>query len=121
MKIMLLAAATLSLGVGAADADNKGNANTNEGNANTRYMQTIREAAPASHPGGSPAARCSCCSAAEGLAAGPTVDPALLTRSAGRASGRGVVGQGPYGNAQTHTKQGDMLAGSEVSRPPIPI
>src|SRR6478735_9175424 len=50
MKIMLLAAATLSLGVGAADADNKDNANTNEGNANTRYTQTIREAAPTSHP-----------------------------------------------------------------------
>ena len=43
MKIMLLAAVTLSLGVGAADADNKGN-------ANTRYTQTIREAAPTSHP-----------------------------------------------------------------------
>ena len=50
MKIMLLAAATLSLGVGAADADNKGNANPNEGNADTRYTQTIREAAPTSHP-----------------------------------------------------------------------
>ena len=50
MKIMLLAAATLSLVVGAANADNKGNANTNEGNANTRYTQTIREAAPTSHP-----------------------------------------------------------------------
>ena len=50
MKIMLLAAATLSLGVGAANADNKGNANTNEGNANTRHTQTIREAAPTSHP-----------------------------------------------------------------------
>jgi hypothetical protein len=47
MKIMLLAAATLSLRVGTADADNKGNANTNEGNANTRY---IREAVPTSHP-----------------------------------------------------------------------
>jgi hypothetical protein len=50
MKIMLLVAATLSLGVGAANADNKGNANTNEGNANTRHTQTIREAAPTSHP-----------------------------------------------------------------------
>ena len=47
MKIMLLAAVTLSLGVGAADADNKGTANTNEGNANTRY---ILEAVPTSHP-----------------------------------------------------------------------
>ena len=46
MKIMLLAAATLSLGVGAADADNKGN----YGHANTRYTHTIREAAPTSHP-----------------------------------------------------------------------
>ena len=43
MKIMLLAAATLSLGVGAADADNKGN-------ANPRDTQTIREAGPTSHP-----------------------------------------------------------------------
>ena len=86
MKIMLLAAATLSLGVGAANADNKANANTNEGNANTRYTQTIREAAPTSHPQVPPPPSCS---AAEGLAAGPTVDPALLTRSAGRASGRG--------------------------------
>ena len=57
MKIMLLAAATLSLGVGAANADNKGNANTNEGNANTnegnpntRDTRTIREAGPTSHP-----------------------------------------------------------------------
>ena len=50
MKIMLLAAATLSLRVGTADADNKGNANTNEGNANTRDTQTIREAGPTSHP-----------------------------------------------------------------------
>ena len=88
MKIMLLAAAALSLGVGAADADNKGNANTNEGNANTRYTQTIREAAPTSHPEVPPPPVVPC-SAAEGLAAGPTVDPALLTRSAGRASGRG--------------------------------
>ena len=55
MKIMLLAAATLSLGVGAADADNKGNANTNEGNANTRYTQTILEAAPTSVPQVTPA------------------------------------------------------------------
>jgi hypothetical protein len=50
MKIKLLAAAALSLGVGVADADNEGNANTNEGNANARYTQTIREAAPTSHP-----------------------------------------------------------------------
>ena len=50
MKIKLLAAAALSLGVGAADADNEGNANTNEGNANTRYTQTIQDAAPTSHP-----------------------------------------------------------------------
>ena len=81
MKTKLLAAAALSLGVGAADADNEGNANTNEGNANTRYTQTIREA-PDVPPRGYPAARCS---TAEGLAAKPTVDPALLTRSAGHA------------------------------------
>ena len=60
MKIKLLAAAALSLGVGAADADNEGNANTNEGNANTRYTQTIQDAAPTSHPEVTPAARCSC-------------------------------------------------------------
>ena len=56
MKITLLAAATaLSLGVGAAYADNEGNANTNEGNANTRYTQTILEAAPTSVPQVTPA------------------------------------------------------------------
>ena len=49
MKTMLLAAAALSL-VGAAHADNERNANTNEGNANTRYTQIIRKAAPTSHP-----------------------------------------------------------------------
>ena len=55
MKIMLLAAATtLSLGVAAAYAD-QGNANTNEGNANTRYTQTILEAAPTSVPQVTPA------------------------------------------------------------------
>ena len=56
MKIMLLAAATaLSLGVAAAYADHEGNANTNEGNANTRYTQTILEAAPTSVPQVTPA------------------------------------------------------------------
>jgi hypothetical protein len=49
MKNMLLAAATaLSLGVGAAYADN-------EGNANPRYTQTILEAAPSSVPQVTPA------------------------------------------------------------------
>jgi hypothetical protein len=49
MKIMLLAAATaLSLGVGAAYADN-------EGNANARYPQIIMEAAPTSLPEVTPA------------------------------------------------------------------
>jgi hypothetical protein len=56
MKIMLLAAATaLSLGVAAAHADHEVNANTNEGNANTRYTQTILEAAPTSVPRVTPA------------------------------------------------------------------
>ena len=75
MKIVLLAATALSLGVAVAYADNEGSANT-----------TIH----ADHPGGCPDvrppgyprardARCSCCSAKEGLAAGWTVDPALLT------------------------------------------
>ena len=49
MKIMLLAAAALSL-ASVRPADNEGDANTNEGNANTRYTQIIREAAPTSHP-----------------------------------------------------------------------
>ena len=87
MKIMLLAAATLSLGVGAANADNKGNANTNEGNANTRYTQTIREAArrpPRRFP-----RRPLFLLFRRRRAGRPTVDPALLTRSAERASGRG--------------------------------
>ena len=49
MRIMLLAAATaLSIGVGAAYADN-------EGNANTRYPQIILEAAPTSVPEVTPA------------------------------------------------------------------
>jgi hypothetical protein len=48
MKIMLLAAATLSLRVGTADADNA--EADNKGDANTQYTQTIREAAPTSHP-----------------------------------------------------------------------
>ena len=50
MKIMLLAAAALSLGVGAAYADN-------EGNANTRYPQIIPEAAPTPLPEVTPGSR----------------------------------------------------------------
>ena len=51
MKIKLLAAAALSLGVGAAESVyNEGKANTNEGNANTRYTQTIQDAAPTPTP-----------------------------------------------------------------------
>jgi hypothetical protein len=48
--MFLAAAIVLSLGVGAASADNKGNANTNEGNADTRYTQIILEADPTSAP-----------------------------------------------------------------------
>jgi hypothetical protein len=56
MRIMFLAAAiVLSLGVGAASADNKGSANTNEGNADTRYTRIILEVVPTSVPEITPA------------------------------------------------------------------
>jgi hypothetical protein len=56
MKIMLLAAATaLSLGVGAAYADVGAAYADNEGNANARYRQIILEATPTSLPEVTPA------------------------------------------------------------------